>query len=111
MIYLCLNIRINYYFISRPKFSLFSGIGAGISYNRSNTSCIECPTAYYNYIYPYKPYFLAKIAAGSRYYFTDNIGLNMEIGLGRSYKGFNDLLINNGIWLGHVISAGLSIKL
>lgn len=103
------QLRLNYYFISRPKFSLFSGIGAGISNKRRTINCIGCYKEYFFKIFG--PYFLARIAAGSRYYFTDNIGLNIEIGLGRSYNGFNDLLNNNGIWLGHVISAGLSIKL
>ncbi|MCH2225378.1 MAG: porin family protein [Crocinitomicaceae bacterium] len=88
------HARFNYHFdISSPDLDVYIGFGAGTN-NRfykyyengsetedASTTITLLPVSF-------------RFASGMRYYFTDNIGLNAEIGLG-----------------GPVVSAGLSIKI
>lgn len=87
------QVRINYHFdISNPNFDSYIGLGAGTN-NRFRTTIengkeVEGDLDDFTLL----P-FSMRICAGARYYFTDNFGLNMEIGLG-----------------GPVLSGGLSVK-
>ncbi len=86
------HLRANYHFVQEDAFDAYVGFGAGTNnrfwtittdfpnYEDDNTSGTLLPVS-------------ARIALGARYYFTDNIGLNTEIGLG-----------------GPLVSAGLSLK-
>ena len=86
------QIRANYHFVQEDNFDAYVGFGAG-----SNTRSIRFTTDYPNYrnnggsgsLLP----FSARIALGTRYFFSDNIGLNLELGIG-----------------GPLISGGLSFK-
>ena len=89
------QLRFNYHFnITNPALDSYIGVGAGTN-NRfratlENGVDITDNDGLSNFtLLP----FSLRIAAGLRYYFTDNIGLNTEIGLG-----------------GPIVSAGLSIK-
>lgn len=87
------QVRANYHFVQEEAFDAYVGFGAG-----TNIRTAGFLTDYPNYddesisgaLLPVS----ARIALGTRYYFTDNIGLNFEIGIG-----------------GPILSAGLSIKL
>ena len=90
------QVRLNYHFdIASPDFDSYIGVGAGTN-NRfrktlENGVDISENDGLDNFtLLP----FSMRIALGARYYFSQNIGVNMEIGLG-----------------GPVISAGLSVKL
>lgn len=85
--------RLNYHFVQTDVVDAYVGFGAG-----TNTRIFGFKTDYPNYelgdnvtgsLIPVS----ARIAVGTRYYFTPNIGLNAELGLG-----------------GPLVSAGLSIK-
>lgn len=86
------HVRANYHFVQDDSFDAYVGFGAG-----TNMRTIGFDTDYPNYertkvtsaLFP----FSARIAIGSRYYFTNNFGLNLELGLG-----------------GPVLSAGVSLK-
>ncbi|MDX1652504.1 MAG: outer membrane beta-barrel protein [Brumimicrobium sp.] len=87
------QVRINYHFdISNPQFDSYIGLGAGTN-NRFRTTTengVEVDGDLSDFtLIP----FSMRFCAGARYYFTDNIGLNMEIGLG-----------------GPVLSGGISFK-
>jgi len=87
-----LHLRMNYHFVSTDAVDAYVGFGIG-----TNTRRFGVTTDYPNYedasvtgaIIPVS----ARLALGMRYYFTDNIGLNVELGIG-----------------GPVISGGVSIK-
>lgn len=89
------HVRFNYHFdITNPDLDGYAGIGAGTN-NRfrsafRNGDEIDDPMLNDNTLIPVS----ARICAGMRYYFTENLGLNLELGLG-----------------GPVISGGLSLKL
>lgn len=86
------HFRANYHFVQNDNVDAYLGVGAGTNIRR-----IGYTTDYPNYdgdnatgaLIP----FSMRLALGTRYYFTDNIGLNAEIGIG-----------------GPVVSAGLSFK-
>ncbi|MFK8046703.1 MAG: outer membrane beta-barrel protein [Crocinitomicaceae bacterium] len=88
-----MHLRLNYHFINEDNFDAYVGVGGG-----TNTRSFGYNTDYPNYeegdsgtgaLIP----FSMRFALGSRYYFTDNIGLNLEIGIG-----------------GPVVSGGISFK-
>lgn len=88
------QVRLNYHFdISNPDLDGYFGVGAGTNNRFRNT--YENGTKTDNdelsdlTLLP----FSARICVGTRYYFTDNLGLNLELGLG-----------------GPVVSGGLSLK-
>ncbi len=87
------QLRFNYHFdISNPDLDAYFGVGAG-SNNRFRTTFengteIDDDLSNLTLIQ-----FSARVCAGMRYYFTENIGLNAEIGLG-----------------GPLVSGGLSFK-
>ena len=90
------QLRFNYHFnITNPNVDSYIGIGAGTN-NRFRSTLengvdITENDGISNFtLLP----FSIRVAAGLRYYFTDNIGINAEIGIG-----------------GPVISGGLSIRL
>lgn len=88
-----LHLRFNYHFdISNPALDGYLGVGAGTN-NRFRSTFengveIEDDLSGFTLI----P-FSARICVGTRYFFTDNIGINAELGLG-----------------GPLVSGGLSIK-
>jgi outer membrane protein W len=89
------QLRFNYHFITtNPALDSYIGVGAGTN-NRfrarleNGVDITDNDGLSNSTLVP----FSLRIAAGLRYYFTDNIGLNTEIGLG-----------------GPLVSAGLSIK-
>jgi len=87
-----IQLRGNYHFVNDDNFDAYVGFGAG-----TNTRSFGANTDFPNYeqetitgaLLPVS----FRFALGSRYYFTDNIGLNVELGIG-----------------GPVVSGGLSIK-
>jgi len=86
------QIRMNYHFVANEALDVYTGIGVG-----ANIRNIGIKTDYPNYdnisaIASLSPVSL-RLALGMRYYFTENIGLNLELGLG-----------------GPFMSGGLSIK-
>lgn len=87
------QVRFNYHFdISNPNFDSYIGLGAGTN-NRFRTTHKNGQEEEGELDdFTLLP-FSMRICAGARYYFTDNLGLNMEIGLG-----------------GPVISGGVSVK-
>jgi len=88
-----IQMRFNYHFdISNPDLDGYFGVGAGTN-NRFRTTFengneIEDDLSNFTLVQ-----FSARVCAGMRYYFTENIGLNAEIGLG-----------------GPLVSGGLSFK-
>jgi outer membrane protein W len=86
------QIRMNYHFVSNDALDAYVGVGVGANIRKIGTK-----TDYPNYndnsisgsLIPVS----LRLALGMRYYFTDNIGLNLELGLG-----------------GPFMSGGLSIK-
>ncbi len=90
------QLRFNYHFnVTNPALDSYIGVGAGTNNRFQNFSIIYGGDITDNdglSDFTLLPFSL-RIAAGLRYYFTDNIGLNTEIGLG-----------------GPIVSAGLSIK-
>lgn len=89
-----IHVRFNYHFdISNPNLDGYFGVGAGTN-NRFRTAYengVELEETGLDDLTLIP--FSARICVGTRYYFTDNFGLNCELGLG-----------------GPVISAGLSVK-
>lgn len=88
------HLRFNYHFdISTPELDAYLGVGAGTN-NRWYTETVngveDSEASVSGTLFPMS----ARICTGMRYYFSENIGLNAEIGLG-----------------GPLVSAGLSIKL
>lgn len=86
------HFRANYHFVQEEKFDAYVGFGAG-----TNKKTFEYTTDYKGYEGIYNGIQLSRvsgrIALGGRYYFTNNLGLNVEIGIG-----------------GPILSAGLSLK-
>lgn len=87
------QLRMNYHFVQTDQMDAYVGFGAGTNFRKYTYSSTN-------------PSFIAsddltatpipvsvRIALGARFYFTENIGINAELGLG-----------------GPVISGGLSIK-
>jgi len=86
------HLRANYHFVQTEALDAYVGFGAGTNirqfgvtsdypnFNEESVSGALIPVS-------------ARLAIGARYYFTDNIGFNTELGLG-----------------GPLISAGLSLK-
>jgi len=90
-----IHVRFNYHFdISNPNLDGYAGIGAGTNnrFRSAYENGVELDdTGIGNQtLIPVS----ARICAGLRYYFTENLGLKLELGLG-----------------GPVISGGLSIRL
>lgn len=84
--------RINYHFVQTDQLDAYVGFGAGtnirkFTYKSDNPNYV--PENASGALIPVS----VRIALGMRYYFTDNIGLNAELGIG-----------------GPVISAGISLK-
>jgi opacity protein-like surface antigen len=87
-----LQARFNYHFIENDNVDAYFGVGAGTNFRKYTLT-----TDYPNYedesetgtLLP----FSLRLAVGTRYYFTENIGINAEIGIG-----------------GPVLSGGISIK-
>mgnify|MGYP000029226369 CR=1 FL=1 len=75
------HVRANYHFVQEDNFDAYVGFGAG-----SNTRSFGYTTDFPNYsnegftgsLLPIS----ARIALGTRYFFSDNIGLNLELGIG-----------------------------
>lgn len=88
-----IQARFNYHFdISSPDLDVYMGLGAGTNirnYKYYENDVEQTDQSLSGSLIPVS----LRVAAGMRYYFTDNIGLNAELGLG-----------------GPVISAGLSFK-
>lgn len=90
-----IQARMNFHFtIDNPNLDAYFGVGAGTnnrirSYTRNGVEQIDNADLGNITLLP----FSMRLCTGARYYFTENIGANMEIGLG-----------------GPVISAGLSLK-
>lgn len=88
-----IQARFNYHFdISSPDLDVYMGVGAGTNnrtYKYFEDGVEQTDQSISGSLIPVS----LRFAAGMRYYFTDNIGLNAEIGLG-----------------GPVVSAGLSFK-
>lgn len=85
-------LRFNYHFAGSDKFDSYFAVGAGYK-NTSITAKSTDPNfeeASLSGLIPVA----TRIGVGGRYYFTDNIGLSAEIGLG-----------------GPLVSAGLTVKL
>lgn len=89
------QLRINYHFnITSPDFDSYIGVGAGTN-NRFRTTTENGVEVEGNGLddFTLLP-FSIRLCAGARYYFSDNFGINTEIGIG-----------------GPVISLGLSVKI
>lgn len=87
------QLRMNYHFVQTDAVDAYVGFGAGtnirrFSYTSDNPNYVT-PDALTGALIPVS----IRLALGMRYYFTQNIGLNAELGLG-----------------GPVISGGLSFK-
>jgi len=87
------QLRFNYHFdLSSPDLDIYLGVGAGtnIRVYKYTVDGVEDPDQTVSgSLIPVS----LRLATGARYYFTDNIGINAEIGLG-----------------GPVVSAGLSFR-
>lgn len=85
--------RFNYHFdVSSPDLDIYMGVGAGTNirkYKYEENGVEDPEQTISGSLIPVS----IRVAAGMRYYFTDNIGVNAELGLG-----------------GPVLSAGLSFK-
>lgn len=88
-----IQLRMNYHFVQTDVMDAYVGFGAGTNIRRYTTSSTDpnyiAPDAISGALIPVS----VRIALGTRFYFTENIGINAELGLG-----------------GPVISAGLSLK-
>lgn len=87
------QVRANYHFIQDETFDAYVGFGAGTNLRsiRFNT---DFPDFDLNNATGVIVPFSLRLALGSRYYFSENVGLNLELGLG-----------------GPVVSVGLSVKI
>ena len=86
------QLRMNYHFVREDKMDAYVGFGAGTN-TRKYIYKSDMPNSDgFSQSGSLLP-FSMRIAIGMRYYFTNNIGLNTEIGLG-----------------GPLVSAGLSIR-
>lgn len=87
------QLRMNYHFVQTDQMDAYVGFGAGTNIRRfsysSDNPNYDQPDAVSGALIPVS----VRLALGTRFYFTDNIGLNAELGLG-----------------GPVLSAGISIK-
>jgi hypothetical protein len=87
------QLRMNYHFVQTDVMDAYVGFGAGTNIRRFSTESTDpnfiAPDALTGALIPVS----IRLALGSRFYFTDNIGLNVELGLG-----------------GPVLSGGISIK-
>lgn len=89
------HVRLNWHFnITNPDLDGYFGVGAGTNNRFRNTYQNGTKTDDDNLsnltLFPVS----ARLCLGTRYYFTDNLGLNLELGLG-----------------GPVVSGGLSLRL
>ncbi|MEZ5046613.1 MAG: hypothetical protein R2831_06440 [Chitinophagaceae bacterium] len=98
-------IRVNYHFLQKSKFDMYGGIGIGTgiinlhSYSKAHTVNINL-----DYELPRPYYFDATV--GARYFFTKNIGLYSELGLGKSWLLYKKYFVPEAI-----IQGGLSLRL
>lgn len=87
------QLRMNYHFVQTDAVDAYVGFGAGTNIRRYTTTSTDpdyvTPDALSGALIPVS----LRIALGTRFYFTENIGLNVELGLG-----------------GPMISGGVSIK-
>jgi outer membrane protein W len=82
----------NYHFLDNDKFDLFSTVGVGYgnrTFNFTSTDPDYVPTSVKSLI----P-IASKVGLGMRYFFTDNIGANLQLGFGQ----------------GGILNAGISAK-
>lgn len=88
-----LHLRFNYHFdISNPQLDGYLGLGAGTN-NRFRTTYVNGVEEEDDLGDLVLIPFTMRVCVGTRYYFTDNIGINAELGIG-----------------GPIISGGLSFK-
>jgi opacity protein-like surface antigen len=84
--------RFNYHFLDNDKFDLFSTVGVGYA-NRSFSFTSTDPDYVSTDVKSLIPVG-SKIGLGMRYFFTDNIGANLQLGFGQ----------------GGILNAGISAK-
>jgi hypothetical protein len=90
-----IQARFNFHFeVSNPNLDAYFGVGAGTN-TRTWTVSSDDPTLNTNKVTARGTLlpFSMRVCSGIRYYFTENIGFNMELGIG-----------------GPILSAGLSLK-
>jgi hypothetical protein len=91
-----LQLRVNYHFdLYNPNLDLYVGYGVGSNVSKY-TTLINGTASYPTYeqsIFTFFP-FSMRVCTGLRYYFTNKIGINSELGLG-----------------GPLLSAGISLKI
>ncbi len=86
------QVRMNYHFVATNELDVYTGVGVGLNFRQLGVT-----TDYPNYddasvsgaLIPVS----MRLALGMRYYFTENIGANLELGIG-----------------GPILSTGLSLK-
>ena len=100
-----LGLRLNYYFLNRAKWNMYGGLGAGRGYANAETYT-EAPKdkVYINHTFPSPYHFEGTV--GGRYFFTKNIGLYAELGIGQSWLLYEYYYIPAA--LGQI---GISLKL
>jgi len=89
-----IHLRFNYHFVSTDKLDVYTGVGAGSNtriwaFKSNDPDFNEDRVSTTGTLLPVS----MRLAIGTRYYFTENIGLNAEIGIG-----------------GPLVSAGVSFK-
>jgi opacity protein-like surface antigen len=87
-----LHLRMNYHYINKEHFDAYFGFGAGGHITRATFKTEAPDHIEIKDINASNP-FSVRLAAGFRYFFNDNIGLNLELGLG-----------------GPIISSGISLR-
>ena len=75
------QLRMNYHFVNEEKLDAYVGFGAGTNIRRFVYNTDKPNAGEFSESGSLLPFSL-RLALGVRYYFTNNIGLNSEIGLG-----------------------------
>ena len=77
--------RLNYHFVSTDVVDAYVGFGAGYKHKKTTFSSddpVNGPTSIDGGLFDGLIPVTARIALGARFFFTENIGVNMELGLG-----------------------------
>lgn len=79
------QVRLNFYLVNTDNFTSYFGLGAGLN-NRAKVETVNGVKSTENFQYflleNNSVNFSARMCLGARYMFTDNLGINGELGLG-----------------------------
>jgi len=99
------NIRVNYYFYTKNDWNVYAGVGAGLGYVNAETYALSpVERIYINHRFPTPYSFEGTI--GTKYFFSNTIGLLAEFGVGQSWLLYDYYFIPAAF-----LQCGISVKL